>query len=58
MGRLIYILIGKRKSQIMYLKVYSTRQQAETQREIFERYDRDTKDYDWTYQILEERVWD
>lgn len=58
MGRLIYILIGKRKSQIMYLKVYSTRQQAETQREILERYDRDTKDYDWTYQILEERVWD
>ena len=58
MGRLIYILVGKRKSQIMYLKVYSTRQKAEIQREVFEQYDRDTKDYDWTYQILEERVWD
>lgn len=58
MVKTVFVLIGKRKSKLSYLKVYSSRQTAEVTKGIFEAYDADNKDKDWKYEILEERVWD
>ena len=58
MVKTVFVLIGKRKGKLSYLKVYSSRQKAEERKESFEVYDAENKDKTWKYEILEERVWD
>lgn len=58
MGKTVFVLIGKRKGKLSYLKVYGSREKAEARKESFEVYDAENKDNEWKYEILEERVWD